>query len=49
MPQPIKPRNAKKSFDIDWNMRELFSDSALTDFISEIEYKKSLADENEDF
>tara|TARA_B100000700_G_scaffold160604_1_gene177810 strand:+ start:379 stop:522 length:144 start_codon:yes stop_codon:yes gene_type:complete len=47
MPKPIKSGKAEKAFEINWKIKELFSASALSNFINEIE-KQYLSIERED-
>ena len=39
MMEPLKLRKTKLSFEINWEIREFFSESALASFCNEIESK----------
>ena len=40
MKAPFKSRKTKPTFEINWNIREIFSESALTSFCDEINNNK---------
>ena len=39
MTKPLKSRKTKRSFEINWNIRENFSEAALVSFCEEIDNK----------
>ena len=39
MKKPLKPRKTKSSFEINWKIRETFSEAALASFCDEIDSK----------
>ena len=39
MKKPLKPRETKLSFEINWKIREIFSEAALSSFCDEIDNK----------
>lgn len=39
MPPPLRSRKTKSSFEINWKIREIFSEAALTSFCDEIDKK----------
>tara|TARA_Y100001968_G_C19385514_1_gene732628 strand:- start:465 stop:617 length:153 start_codon:yes stop_codon:yes gene_type:complete len=46
MNKSLKSRKGNQSLEIDWNIRELFSESAISNFMSEIA-DKSIKDDKE--
>ena len=39
MKDPLKSRKTKSTYEINWKIREIFSESALANFSNEIENK----------
>ena len=39
MTKPLKSRKTKRSFEINWKIREIFSEAALASFCDEIDNK----------
>jgi hypothetical protein len=46
MKEPLKSRKTKRSTTITWNIREIFSESALASFCDEIDNKHLLIEKN---
>ena len=46
MKSPFKSSKAKTSFEINWKIREFFSDAALASFCDEIDKKYLAIDKN---
>ena len=50
MTKPLKSRKTKRSFEINWKIREIFSEAALASFCDEIDTKyKYLEIEKKDY
>ena len=45
MQDHLKSRQSQPSFEINWKIREFFSEDALANFFSEIDFKKLALDE----
>ena len=43
MQEPIKSRETQSSFEINWKIREFFSESALACFFTDIEKQNTFA------
>tara|TARA_Y100001968_G_C19020820_1_gene555070 strand:+ start:227 stop:373 length:147 start_codon:yes stop_codon:yes gene_type:complete len=48
MEEPLKSRKTKASFEINWQIRELFSEAALASFCDEIDKKFFAIDKNKE-
>ena len=46
MKEVLKSRKTKPSFEINWNIREIFSESALASFCDEIDNKYLVIEKN---
>tara|TARA_B100001029_G_C14647722_1_gene227646 strand:- start:311 stop:457 length:147 start_codon:yes stop_codon:yes gene_type:complete len=47
MQEPLKKRKIQPSFEINWRIREIFSEAALNSFFDEIDAKYSAIEKNE--
>ena len=48
MKKPLKSRKTKPLFEINWNIREIFSEAALNSFCNEIEQNSLAIEKNKD-
>ena len=46
MKDPLKSRKIKSTYEINWNIREIFSESALTNFCDEMDNKNLSVEKN---
>ena len=49
MKEPLEPRKTKPSLEINWKIREIFSEAALASFCDEIDNKYLEIEQNKDY